>query len=178
MRILLLLLYATLLGACSCQRQPAADASVIALAERTGVTPATAIDTATADATVRAAPTDAQRARAISDAVDILHGYLRELGNGQHDEAEKRWAYHRSPSVSEEAGLRSLANLQALRIDNGSPKLLDAEPVPAYLEIPVELRASIDGGQVLRFHGWYRLRHNPVTTRWELTAASVSPVIR
>ena len=73
--------------------------------------------------------------------------------------------------------MRSLASLQALHIDNGSPKLLDAKPVPAYLEIPVELRASIDGGQVLRLHGWYRLWHNPVTTRWELTAASVSPVI-
>jgi len=38
---------------------------------------------------------------------------------------------------------------------------MDAEAVPAYLEIPVELRASIDGGQVLRFHGWYRLRAQP-----------------
>ena len=178
MRILLLLLCTTLLGACSCQRGPAAPAQETVIAGRPGATAATATGRASAEATARTVHTATQRAQATSDAVDTLHGYLRELGSGRHDEAGKRWAYQRSPSVDEEAGLRSLAGLQALRIDNAAPKPLDAEPVPAYLEIPVELRASMDDGQVLRFHGWYRLRHNPVTTRWELTAASVSPVIR
>jgi len=135
-------------------------------------------DGALAQAGAVAARTDAQRAQAIRDAVDTLHGYLRELGSGQLDQAEKRWAYQRSPSVNEEAGLRSLDGLTALRIDNGTPKPLDTEAVPAYLEIPVQLRASMEGGGTLRFHGWYRLRNDPVTTRWELTAASVSPVIR
>lgn len=178
MRVLLLLLFTTVIGACSCQREPGAGTPMTAMAERTGAAAATSTDIESTDAIARASRLDSQRARAISDAVDTLHGYLRELGSGEREQAEQRWAYQRSPSVNEEAGLRSLAGLQALRIDNGTPKPLDAAPVPAYLEIPVELRASIDGGQVLRFRGWYRLRHNPVTTRWELTAASVAPVIR
>lgn len=178
MRVLVLLLCSTLLGACSCQRQPEVDASVAAAADHSAGVAAAAISAGTAADLARAARTDQQRARAMSEAVDTLHAYLGELGSGQRDAAEKRWAYQRSPSVSEEAGLRSLDNLQALRIENGTPKPLDAEAVPAYLEIPVQLRASLDGGQTHRYHGWYRLRHNPVTMRWELTAASVAAVIR
>lgn len=178
MRTLVLLLCTSLLGACSCQRQPAAGASAPAGDQRPTATAAPSTDVDAAQAAARAARTDAQRAQSISAAVDMLHGYLRELGSGEHQQAGQRWAYQRSPTVNEEAGLRSLAGLQALRIDNGTPKPLDAEAVPAYLEIPVQLRASMDGGEVLRFHGWYRLRHNPVTTKWELTAASIAPVIR
>lgn len=177
MRILVLLLCTSLLGACSCQRQPAAETSTPAAEQRPATTTAST-DFESAEAVARAASVDARRTRAISDAVDTLHGYLRELGGGQRELAEKRWAYRRSPTVNEESGLRSLTGLQSLRIDNGTPRPLDAEKVPTSLEIPVRLRASMDGGQVLRFNGWYHLRHNPVTTRWELTAASIAPVIR
>lgn len=177
MRLLLLLSCLTLLGACSCQRQPDPQASVAA-ADRSAEPGASTIGTEAAADRARATRIEQQRTRAMGDAVDTLHAYLGELGSGKREDAEKRWAYQRSPTVNEEAGLRALDNLQALRIENGMPKPLDAEAIPTYLEIPVDLRASLDGGQSHRYRGWYRLRHNPITTRWELTAASVSPVIR
>ena len=177
MRILMIIVCLSGLGACSCQRQTAqTPASAMAASGDSGASAAIAADAAAVLA--RAARLDQERGRAVADAVDTLHGYLREVGSGQRDAAEKRWAYQRSPSVGEEAGLRSMTNLQALRIENGAPKPLDDEPVPVYLEIPVDLRATLADGQAHRYKGWYRLRRNPVTTRWELTAASVSPVLR
>ncbi|MFD0739398.1 hypothetical protein ACFQZQ_08905 [Lysobacter koreensis] len=178
MRVVLPLLYTALLGACSCQRAPDA----VAAAAGTGVhspTPADAVRSNEAAAeTARADQIQGQRARRIGDAVDALHSYLRKLGSGQHDAAAQHWAYQRSPSVDEEAGLRALGELQSLRIQNGTPNPLDAEAVPNYLEIPVELQAALETGQGYRYRGWYRLRYNPVTTHWEMTAASLSPVIR
>lgn len=74
--------------------------------------------------------------------------------------------------------MRSLDHPQALRIASGTPRQPDNQTVPIHIEVPVDLHASLDDGQTHRDRGWYRLRRNPVTSRWELTAASLAPVIR
>lgn len=175
----LLLLPLGLLASCSCMR----DADDAPAVEMTDTTPApTATPDADASITPEAADAIAalekRRNDAMYDAVGIVHAYLNALGSGKRTEAETHWAYRRMPTVDEEGGLRGLAGLRALRIENGTPKPLNAERVPDYLEIPVTLRANFLDGTAQRYTGWYRLRRNPVSKTWELTAASVRPQLK
>ncbi len=142
---------------------------------------------ATASAPARANPADddtadaatAQRRReAMRASIDAVHGYLQAVGKGEFEQADAYWAYRRSPSPGEESGLRTLANLRSLRIDNRPPVALDDEPVPATVEVPVRLVATLPDQQVVRLDGWYRVRRNPVEDRWELYGASLRPVLR
>lgn len=117
---------------------------------------------------------DNQRQQAMSAAVDTLHRYLAALSSQDRAKADAFWVDQRPPAQTNEADLRGLKGLRALRIQNRTPRPLDSEPVPAALEIPIELRASIDDAANRHYHGWYRLRSsNPVKGDWEITSASV-----
>lgn len=122
--------------------------------------------------------TDAARNAAIYGAVDVVQRYLARLGGTDRTAADAMWAYRRHPTADEEGGLRALLPARAMKIRNGTPRVLDSEPVPTFLEIPVTLRIDGRDGGRHDFSGWYRLRRNPVEQRWELVAASVSPAIR
>lgn len=167
------------LASCARTPQPIAGDAANADASRTSQ----AAVTSTADAPAQAATGNRQALQqrrhdeAMRDAVAAVHGYLRHAGSRERAQAEARWAYNRLPPVGEEAGLRTLP-LRALRIENGPPRALDAEPVPASIEVPVQLRATLEDGSTHRYTGWYRVRRNPVTTTWELTATSLQPVLR
>ncbi|MDQ3205388.1 MAG: hypothetical protein M3Q40_02525 [Pseudomonadota bacterium] len=178
MRILLVLLCPVLLASCSCQRDvPSTDA----VGSQPVQAPAAAKAAAKREAAEQAAEQRArkrEREDAIYDAVDTLQAYLREVNSDKRDAAIARWAYRRSPEGNEEAGLRSLDGLRAMRIENGTPRQLDAETVPVSLEIPVELRATLADGSMQRYQGWYRLRRKAVEPGWEITGTSLSKVQR
>ena len=141
---------------------------------------ATAAPALSQDAVVGAASPaqQAARDRETRAAVDSVHAYLRAVGAGDLDAAQARWATNRSPSAADEAGLRSLAGIRALRIQNRTPVPLDAEAVPQSLEIPVELRVQLASGQGLRFEGHYRVRRDPIADAWRINAAALQPVLR
>ncbi|ALN90297.1 hypothetical protein [Lysobacter gummosus] len=169
MRILIPALLALTFVGCSCQRQSQTDADAAPAPEQT----ATTASGPTA-AQLRAQALERQRQQAYVEAVDVLHTYLQQLGSGKREEAGKHWAYQRQPRGNEESDLRALKNLRAVRIENETPKPLDQEPVPELLEIPVDLRVTLENGEGRRYKGWYRMRRNTVDRHWELTAVSIA----
>lgn len=124
------------------------------------------------------AGTAAHRSAALHEAVDVVQRYLAAAGSADWPKADALWGYRRAPAPGEEGGLRALMPPRAMRIENQTPRMLDAEPVPAYIEVPVRLRIDGQDGVQHRYAGWYRLRRNPVEQRWELTSASVSAQMR
>jgi hypothetical protein len=115
---------------------------------------------------------------AVYAAVATLQRYLAALGGDDRAKADAFWVGKHPPANSHEADLRTLKDLRGLRIENGKPKPLDSEPVPAALEIPVELRAGVEGSQLRRYRGWYRLRRAVSDGQWEISSASVDAVQR
>jgi hypothetical protein len=168
-----LLVVGITLGMRSCTAQE--DASADSTAMPPASTPAgreAAADSATADAAAQRALME-RRNDAMHAAVSTLHAYLTALGGDDGAKADAFWAGGKPPARSGEADLRTLENLHALRIQNGTPSALDSEPVPSALEIPVELRASLDEAPMQRYRGWYRLRRAVAGDRWEITSASI-----
>lgn len=163
---------------CSCDHDEADDArrrSADAMETPATPTPPAPEDTA-ALADVQALET--RRATALRDAGGVVQRYLTFAGGADWKAADALWAYRRTPSASEEAGIRTVLPARAMRVQSGPPRPLDAEPVPAYVEVPVKLRIDQKEGPQLRYTGWYRLRRNGVEQEWELIAASLSPEIR
>jgi hypothetical protein len=166
-----------LVASCSCGRDPKAiEAGNVDRASAPGA-PSRRPDAA--DAAMLAAEAQAKaRTSALWGAADAVQRYLGHAGAGKWTEADRLWARNRAPRAHEEAGLRSLAPLRALRSQTGAPRVLDAEPVPASVEIPVDIRVTTKTGETLRYEGWYRLRRDPVELRWLITAASIHPRLR
>ncbi|MEH6417735.1 hypothetical protein [Pseudomonas sp. CGJS7] len=171
MRLLIPALLALTFVGCSCQRQSQDSTDRDAA---TAPAPQAAAPAAPSAAELRAQALEKQALQATSEAVDTLHAYLQKVGSGKTEEAGKHWAYQRQPRGSEESDLRSLKNLRSFRIENGPPKPLDQEAVPETLEIPVDLRATLENGEGRRYTGWYRMRRNSVDRHWELTGTSIS----
>jgi hypothetical protein len=119
-----------------------------------------------------------QRDEALYAAVATLQRYLAALGGEDRAQADAFWVGDRPPADSHEADLRMIENLRGLRIENGRPKALDSQPVPSALEIPVELRVSVEGEPLRRYRGWYRLRRAVADGGWEISSASVDAVRR
>jgi hypothetical protein len=156
----------------SCGRDAALTTSV----ERPTI-PASPAESGSASAQAPSARAQAvadQRQRTMTAAVDTLHRYLAALGGQNRALADAFWVGDRPPAQSNEADLRTLQGLRALRVQNRTPRPLDSGPVPAALEIPVELRISTQDLSGRRYRGWYRLRSSsPVEGEWEITSASV-----
>ncbi|MFK3650690.1 hypothetical protein ACI2IY_19955 [Lysobacter enzymogenes] len=176
MRLLIPALLALTFVGCSCQRN--AGEADSAATPAPSATPAPQAASGPSEAELRARAVEKQRNQAMSDAVDTLHRYLQHIGAGEAEEAGKFWGYQRAPRGNEESDLRSLKNLRALKIENLPPEPLDKEPVPELVRIPVELRASLEDGEIRRYKGWYRLRRNQVEQRWELTGVLVATTLQ
>lgn len=174
-RILWLLLAAIILigavlGLRDCQRGFTPDEG--AATDIAAPATATAPDPAAAEQAAKRRALERRRIDAMSAAVSTLHEYLAALGSNDRAAADAFWTGKHPPADSGEADLRTLKGLLSLRIQNRAPKPLDSEDVPAALEIPVELRASVEGQALRRYRGWYRLRR-AVDGHWEITSASV-----
>jgi hypothetical protein len=174
----LLLVVGGVLGVRSCTRQEdvSTDAALrppaSTSAGRDASAGSAAADTAARRALMR------RRNAAMGAAVSTLHAYLTALGGDDRAKADAFWSGGKPPARSGEADLRLLENLHALRIQNGTPNALDSEPVPNALEIPVELRASLDDAPMQRYRGWYRLRRAVADDSWEITSATIDALSR
>jgi hypothetical protein len=67
--------------------------------------------------------------------------------------------------------------MQALRIRNERPEPLDSELPSRAVEVPVQLRVTLDSGGSRQLVGWYRLRRKVDGSGWEITSASLQPRI-
>lgn len=111
------------------------------------------------------------RNRAIIEASDALHAYFTVLFRADRSEADAYWVDGR-PVPSAEADLRELGPVTGLRVDNARPEPLDSEPVPAAVEIPVQLRIGGEG-PLRHYSGHYRLRRTDAG--WRISSASIDP---
>ncbi|MGH8031910.1 MAG: hypothetical protein ACREO8_05965 [Luteimonas sp.] len=158
-----------------CRNDARRDASTPAAATPPSTSSATtSADNAEADAVLRVRLR--QRDEAMYAAVSALQRYLAALGRDDHANADTFWVDKHPPTDSVEADLRSLKGLHGLRIESGTPKPLDSDPVPRALEIPITLRASLKDSPMRHYTGWYRLRRASSDDRWEITSASVDAV--
>lgn len=164
---------------CSCERRAPGDDDALR-AREPAASASMLVRRAPADAPADAAAAalQARRAAALHAAVDVVQRYLARLGGADRSAADVLWAYRRQPAPSEEAGLRALLPARAMRIQNGTPRVLDDEAVPTHVEVPVTLRVDTAAEGSQRYDGWYRVRWNPVQQEWELVAAAVRPAIR
>lgn len=151
------------------------DATPPTASDTAAVLPGNAKSDSAADAA--SAAVARRRTEAIYAAIGTLQRYLAALGSDDRIKADAFWADARA-SPSGESDLRTLKALRELRIETGTPKPLDADDVPAALEIPVNLRVSVKGAPMARYAGWYRLRRAVSGDRWEITSASVDLVPR
>ncbi|MEO6365885.1 MAG: hypothetical protein ABIO38_07560 [Luteimonas sp.] len=175
MRIALLLLSTTLFASCSCQRD-AEDAPATATQKATQPSEATkpAVDEAELQQLARLQD---QRYAAFSGAASTVQSYLAAVGARDWKKADGFWV-NQSPGTGE-ADLRSVKTLQSLRIENETPEALDKEAVPKALQVPVNLRANVAGGEpTKRYRGWYRVRQKVSGEGWEITSASIDAVPR
>ena len=180
-RPLLLLVLLALVAAGIVLLRSCEDAAPQDSADATTPAPAGRVDDESgpgADAATRARAIALQREAAMHAAVSTLHRYLAALGGSDRAAADAFWAGKAPPAVSGEADLRSLEKLQSLRSENGTPQPLDSEAVPNALEIPIELRASLQGQPLRRYRGWYRMRRAVADGGWEITSASIAPLTR
>ena len=156
----------------SCARDETPTASVQDPAAPASIA---ASDDPSASTAIAAQTAASRKQRAMSAAVDTVHRYLTALSSGDRAKADAFWVNDRPPAQSNEADLRTLKEVRAVRIQNRAPKPLDSNPVPEALEVPVELRASADGISNRQYRGWYRLRSlDPVNGEWEISSASIS----
>lgn len=127
---------------------------------------------AEAEAALRARHDAAMRA-----AVSTLHRYLAQLPE-DHAAADAFWIDGAPTVDADEAGLRELSGPpRRLRTRNRSPHVLDGDPVPTSVRIPVELRIGVGDAPVHRYSGWYELRYVPAQEAWRITGAAVDPVL-
>ena len=146
-----------------------ADAGVQAMSPPAApATPTTPGAQAEAEAGIRA--TRQRRDASLRSAVSTVQRYLTALGEDQA-RADTFWAGGRPPPGTREADLRTLTELRALRIENGSPVALDSQAVPDAVEIPVELRISTRNAPLRHYQGWYRLRR--AGDGWQITSAAI-----
>lgn len=168
--ILLLLLAAIALGLRTCTERSDDSASAV-----TDASPSPSEGTATQAATPTADDERlARHAEAMRSAVSTLHAYVAALPDSDRARADAFWVDNRPAPGSNEADLRTLPSPpRALRVQNRAPKALDAEQVPAAVEIPVELRLHLDGQPMRRYQGWYRLRRAIDDEGWLITSAAI-----
>jgi hypothetical protein len=166
-----------LLGGCSCQRESAETSPAptpTPVADERSAAAGTAPSRASAEvpATRDANPT----ARTPRNAVSVVHTYVTTLLNDP-ERAGEFWAGGRLPPRPDDAVLHTMSGIRNLRIDNDAGIALDQEDPPQALEIPVRVRISTDSGPVI-LRGWYRVRPRIGSSEWEITSASLQPVLQ
>lgn len=171
MRGLFLLAMTLLIGGCSCNRQPDAQAASQAAAPESP--PTKPVD---GDSIAQAAQAQAPTAPADSaaQAASTLHAYLAEVAGKNWGKADAYWSGGKPPPRADDFAVRGIDDLRSMRINNGTPKPLDQESPPQAVEIPVVLRVRKDTG-VYEINGWYRLRRKVSGDGWEITSASMQP---
>lgn len=110
------------------------------------------------------------------EAVATVHRYIAALRDPDARALDAFWIGGKAPVVPEDAALHRVEGLRAMRIENDRPIALDTNAPVQTVEVPVRITASTHDGR-RRFHGWYRLHRKADGSGWEITAASLQPVI-
>jgi len=172
-----------LLGGCSCERHPAADAPGAAATAASGTAGAEATGS-TGAATVAPlgpAPLSAVAAGAENEGIVVRH-YLNALARGDHAAADAFWSGGRTASHADDAVLRQLlsqpepSRVLSLRMDTEVPIARDQAQPSRLREVPVRIRVMTADGP-LRYQGGYRLQPRPDASGWEIHGASLQPVL-
>ncbi len=172
-----------LLGGCSCERHPAADAPGAAATAASGTAGAEATGS-TGAATVAPlgpAPLSAVAAGAEDEGIVVRH-YLNALARGDHAAADAFWSGGRTASHADDAVLRQLlsqpepSRVLSLRMDTEVPIARDQAQPSRLREVPVRIRVMTADGP-LRYQGGYRLQPRPDASGWEIHGASLQPVL-
>jgi hypothetical protein len=170
-----------LLGGCSCERHPAADAPGAAATAATAVAEATGSTDAATVAPLGPAPLSAVAAGAEDEGIVVRH-YLNALARGDHAAADAFWSGGRTASHADDAALRQLlsqpepSRVLSLRMDTEVPIARDQAQPSRLREVPVRIRVMTADGP-LRYQGGYRLQPRPDASGWEIHGASVQPVL-
>ncbi len=170
-----------LLGGCSCERHPAADAPGAAATAATAVAEATGSTDAATVAPLAPAPLSAVAAGAEDEGIVVRH-YLNALARGDHAAADAFWSGGRTASHADDAVLRQLlsqpepSRVLSLRMDTEVPIARDQAQPSRLREVPVRIRVMTADGP-LRYQGGYRLQPRPDASGWEIHGASVQPVL-
>src|SRR5690606_37841646 len=144
--------------------------------------------TASAEAAAGSEARSAARAQAVAEAelrqhyesamraaVSTLHRYLAKLPE-DHAAADAFWSGGAPGGAASEAGLRALASPpRQFRSRHRAPSVLEGDPLPTAVRVPVELRLVPAEGPMRRYAGWYELRHEPAGDAWRITAAAGTP---
>ena len=160
------------LAQCSCQRG-ADTASNVPAPE--GTAPVT-LPSDAPDAAARAALQAQASVLAAQAASSTLHAYLGALPEADRSRADAYWAGGGPGSMPGDAALRTIPGLRSMRIRNEPPVALDRESPPRAYEIPVDLRLDAAAGP-RQMRGWYRMRARIDGQGWEITSASLEPVL-
>jgi hypothetical protein len=172
MRYWLLVLLVLLLGSCSCQRQPDADA--VAQLPVDAALPGNAPAPETRPAIPDALAATQAAANAAQQAASTLHAYLGALPATDRSRADAYWSGGNPGAPAGDALLRGIADLRGMRIHNDPPQALDRESPPRAFEIPVHLRVETGDG-MHRLQGHYRMRARIDGQGWEITSAALQP---
>lgn len=160
------------LAHCSCQRPPDADAAVASPPSATA-SPDPGLEAAPAGADALT-PVAANVVNGAREATSTLHEYLALLPGGDTARIDAFWAGAGPGTPADDALLRGVPDLGAMRIDNERPLPLDRQSPPQAYEIPVRLRLDTGTGQ-RRVQGHYRLRARVDGQGWEITSAELQP---
>ncbi|PTT65345.1 hypothetical protein, partial [Stenotrophomonas sp. HMWF003] len=136
-----------LLGGCSCERHPAADAPGAAATAASGTAGAEAADSTDAAtvAPLAPAPLSAVAAGAEDEGIVVRH-YLNALARGDHAAADAFWSGGRTASHADDAVLRQLlsqpepSRVLSLRMDTEVPIARDQAQPSRLREVPVLIR--------------------------------------
>lgn len=170
-----------LLGGCSCERHPAADAPGAAATAATAGDEATGSTDVATVAPLAPAPLSAVAAGAEDEGIVVRH-YLNALARGDHAAADAFWSGGRTASHADDAVLRQLlsqpepSRVLSLRMDTEVPIARDQVQPSRLREVPVRIRVMTADGP-LRYQGGYRLQPRPDASGWEIHGASVQPVL-
>lgn len=175
-RLTVLFLILASLGGCSCSSRPPAEERETQDAHDARA-PAATNTTAPPGTLPADIVLQQEYAGTLAQASSTLHAYLRLLGARQFPQADTFWTGGRPPADPGDYAVRALEDMQAIRIRNDPPKALDRESPPQSIEIPVQLRVTLASGNLRTVAGYYRLRRKVDGTGWEITSASLQPVL-
>lgn len=106
----------------------------------------------------------------------VIHGYVGQLLRRDFAAADAAWRTAPRGNHADDAVLRALQDVIALRVNTGSPVARDTRQPSQLIEVPVQVRATTGAG-TLRYSGWYRLVPDPEGRAWQIHSAQVQPVL-
>ena len=181
MRWVGIIVFAAAIAGCSCQRTEDKDKRVAASASPTQAVTGNstaAINPGDGAALVQAPDPDDAAARAnFAKASATVQRYLGALPGSARADADALWTGGRPSPMPDDAALRSIGNIQSMRINNDPPIALDQQHPPRLIEVPVQLTVRTTTG-TQRLIGAYRLQPRVGSDSWEIYSATLQPVLR